>query len=66
LGHAFNLDALSFGETMYVGLYAVLGQLLAMRAARRLTSEWADSIIDDLARTCAAVRPRLRRWLYVC
>jgi 2'-5' RNA ligase len=65
LGHSFAMDAMAFREDMYIALYSLLGQLLARRARGELAvSEWSEFVLADLARTCAAVRPRLRRWLF--
>jgi 2'-5' RNA ligase len=65
LGHAFALDALAWREDSYIALHSVLGQLLALRARGALAaSDWLDFVVNDLAKTCAAVRPRLRRWCF--
>jgi len=70
LGFFFTLDPLGFQEAQYMGLFMILGEMLATRARSlaagdgRFTSEWMNWLIDDFAKLCAAVLPKARRYLH--
>jgi 2'-5' RNA ligase len=65
LGFFFTLDPLGFQEAQYMGLYMILGEMLARRARSlqsgdaSFDSEWACWLIDDFTKLCAAVLPKV-------